>query len=319
LSLHSVDDVPAAVAAWRRLDAGNSASTAIEVLKPPKRKSAVYRLIGAGPTGGNVIAKRCRRSTAVMENEIYACVLNGLDGSKLHLYGVVDDPDPDFAWLFLEDAGDFSFSLTDAEHRKAAGRWLAALHSCPVDERVRAMLPRRGGDDYLEILRLAHSIVVAGLANPAFSADQAAVLEAIALQCRRLESRSDLIVEICDAMQASLVHGDLGEKNVRMVVSAGGTSFVPFDWETSGWGCPAIDLSVVDLSSYSEAARQRCQDIDAARLKRSACLGRAFWCLAPIRGEASSLSANWVNSVMGKMRFYQLQIAEAMAEIGWNN
>jgi hypothetical protein len=291
----------------------------IEVLKPPKRKSAVYRLISAGPAGANVIAKRCRRSTALIENEIYGRVLNGLDVSPLHLYGVVDDPETEFAWLFLEDAGDFAFSMTDVEHRKAAGRWLAALHSCPVDQSVREMLPRRGADDYLEILRLSHSIIVAGLANPAFSADQAAVLEDIALQCRRLESRSHLIVEICNAIHAALVHGDLGAKNVRIVDSSGGTAFVPFDWETSGWGCPAIDLSVVDLSSYSETARQRGQDIDAVRLRRAACLGRAFWCLAPIRGEASSLNANWVNSVMGRMRFYQMQIAEAMAEIGWNN
>jgi hypothetical protein len=311
--------VHAAVAAWRQLDAGNSISPVIEVLKPPKRKSAVYRLVSVGPTGANVIAKRCRRRTALIENEIYGSVLNSLDVSPLHVYGVVDDPDAEFAWLFLEDAGDLSFSMTDLEHRKAAGRWLAALHSCQVDERVRAMLPRRGADDYLEILRLAHSIIVESLANPAFSADQAAVLEDIALQCRRLESRSQLIVEICDAIDSTLVHGDLGEKNVRMVGSAGATTFVPFDWETSGWGCPAIDLSVVDLSSYSEAARKRGRDIDGVRLKQAACVGRAFWCLAPIRGEASSLSANWVDSVMGKMRFYQLQIAEAMTEIGWNN
>src|SRR6266487_3633994 len=64
-----------AVKAWRRIQPESFEPRNIEVLKLTKKKSAVYRLIGVGPNGSAVIAKRVRTETATVERTVYETVL----------------------------------------------------------------------------------------------------------------------------------------------------------------------------------------------------------------------------------------------------
>lgn len=285
----------------------------VEILKPEHRKSAVYRLRHAGHSGENVVAKRCINRVAMKELAIYRALL-AEDSDAPFCYGTAADRDQHYAWLFLADVGDVPFSLGDADHRRAAARWLAKMHRRPVPEDIRKGLPQLDAAGCLTIVAEALSVVEHGLANNSIESDDRGVLNSIASACGYITSNSGLIEEVCSALEPGLVHGDLGAKNARILMKAIGTAFVPFDWETAAWGCPAIDLSVVDLSTYREAAEHLTPGADAI-LDKASHVGRILWCLAPIRGERASLEADWVSDAMGRMRFYESQISAAIAEL----
>jgi ATP-binding cassette subfamily B protein len=97
----------AAVAAWASLPAPSRALTApgATTLKPLKGGSAAYRLAGAAPGGGDVIAKWTWRETVEFEAGLYAEVLPALPVATVRCYGSASDRDEAMAWLFLEDAG----------------------------------------------------------------------------------------------------------------------------------------------------------------------------------------------------------------------
>jgi len=134
------------------------------VLELPHSRSAVYRLVGAGPGGSAVIAKRCyhkHSESAATEHIIYERVLPRLPISALHYYGLVDD-DSDCRWLFLEDAGDESYASEIGEHRALAGRWLGAMNTSAQPLAVGEDLPDRGAAFYLEGLRRARAMIIDG-------------------------------------------------------------------------------------------------------------------------------------------------------------
>src|SRR5213592_385551 len=117
-----------AVKAWRRIRPDCGEPQKIEILKLKRKKSAVYRLAGVGFNGSAVIAKRCTAATAAVERLIYETMLPRLPFPSLTCYGFVPEPEGDFCWLFLEDAGPYGYVQDSAEHRALAGRWLANLH-----------------------------------------------------------------------------------------------------------------------------------------------------------------------------------------------
>jgi hypothetical protein len=316
--LATIDQALSGLNAWRQIHPGGSSDRFdFEVLKPKNRKSAVYRFLRVGPHGRNVIAKRCRRTTAEVEERIYRLLLATLDVSAPVLYGVAINPHRPFAWMFLEDAPGDVFEITDPDHRKAAARWLAALHSAPVADRLRAGLPDRGAGHYLDVLDVAHGVLRDALRNPVLVAEERAVFGDLDQNCERLKLRRATIREMCSSLPPAVVHGDMGSKNLRVARRADELVFVPFDWETAGWGCPAMDLTISDPTTYRAAMADRGSDLDGGVLQQAMWLGQVFWCLAAIRGEASSLNAGSVTRVMHKMRFYQTQVASAMVEAGW--
>src|SRR6266567_159985 len=90
--------------AWSRLSPAPVEPTGLEVLKL-KTKSAVYRLAGLGADGAAIIAKRCKRSTGLIEQIVHEEILSGLPLPAPRFYGFLEDAsDPGFCWLFLEDA-----------------------------------------------------------------------------------------------------------------------------------------------------------------------------------------------------------------------
>jgi len=105
----------------------------IEILKL-KNKSSVYRLVGVGQGGSSVVAKRCRTATTSVERMMHEEFLPRLPLPALRWYGFVEEPDDDYSWLFLEDAGAGGYLPSCAEHRALAGRWLGATHAAAKEQ-----------------------------------------------------------------------------------------------------------------------------------------------------------------------------------------
>jgi hypothetical protein len=201
-----------AVQAWNRLQLHQVAPARIESLKHKPHKSAIYRLAGAGPAGVNVIAKRSLAAAAKTERLIYEEILPRVPLPALRCFGSVNDEDPQFCWLFLEDAGNDPYQPLLPEHRAAAARWLVVLHTRTCDLEAVAQLPDRGPAFYLEHLRLARVNIIRNLGNSALKPGDRVVLEKILAQFDFLESRWDRVREFCDGKPQTLVHGDLKEK-----------------------------------------------------------------------------------------------------------
>ena len=109
-----------AVRAWSRLEPEQVEPERIEVLKL-KNKSAVYRLAGVGSDGSDIIAKRCRATTGLIERLIHREFLAHLALPALRYYGFVEEAGGEFGWLFLERARGTEYSSGNSEHRALAG------------------------------------------------------------------------------------------------------------------------------------------------------------------------------------------------------
>src|SRR5439155_5712278 len=81
-----------AVKAWSQLEPERIEPETIDILRLTRKKSAVYRMNGVGPTGAAVIAKRCPTRTASVERLIYEAVLSRLSLPALGYYGFVPEP-----------------------------------------------------------------------------------------------------------------------------------------------------------------------------------------------------------------------------------
>ena len=79
--------------------------------------------------------------------------------------------------------------------------------------------------------------------NPALSNDFAALLNRIVKFLDLLESQWDQLEKMCEAMPRTLVHGDFSITNLRVREGACGPALLVFDWESAGWGVPAVDFT----------------------------------------------------------------------------
>src|SRR5207245_40671 len=107
--------------AWARVNGSQDAPTKIEVLKQTKRKTMICRLSGSGKQMENVIAKRSFRHYIGVERIIYAEILPSLPVTSLRYYGSTEDDDPNYEWLFIEDATGSACNLRCQATRIAAG------------------------------------------------------------------------------------------------------------------------------------------------------------------------------------------------------
>src|SRR3989442_1762371 len=90
-----------ATRAWCNVSRGRVVPRAIETLQEfPQQpgssvddRPSIYRLIGIGPEGSNVIAKRCEAAQALRERTIYETVLADVPVHTPRCYGLVPDED----------------------------------------------------------------------------------------------------------------------------------------------------------------------------------------------------------------------------------
>jgi thiamine kinase-like enzyme len=118
-------------------------------------------------------------------------------------------------------------------------------------------------------------------------------------------------------MPRTLVHGDFVGRKLRVRGGPDRGELVPCDWESAGWGVPAIDLAQAsvqakrfaaapDLAAYASLLRAYgCGVSDEVVFRVSVC-GKVFRCLAAL-GRSESARHLWV---------YGNELAEAMGERG---
>jgi hypothetical protein len=318
-----------ALRAWLELRAGGvePEGVAIRTVRC-KPKSTVYRLAGVGAGGSDVIAKRCPPATARIEHAVYVEVLPRLPLTALHCYGLVEEEDGPFCWLFLEDAGEERYAPQSDDHRALAARWLGTLHTAAAHVGAAARLPDRGPGYYLEHLRSARETVRRNVTNPELATEDRELLARVRSSCDLLEARWGQVQRSCEDMPRTLVHGDAVAKNVRVRRSPAGLALLPLDWEMAGWGVPAPDLVQptagrhvpslsADIEAYWLVVRESWPHLRVQDLRRWADLGRLFRLLAMTSWVSGRLAYPWVRKPVAELRLYHEQMAGALQAVGW--
>jgi thiamine kinase-like enzyme len=308
------------VRAWAALDPGHPEPKWIERIKgTPRAEKQGWKLLGAGPGGSTVIAKRCREETAILEGRVYERLLPALRLNRLHFFGAVRREGE--SWLFIEDAGGEELAPHLPEHRALAVRWLAVMHSSAVQVSASAGLPHARPDRYLSHLRGARANLLAHLGTASARAEERAPLESLVARCDRLEADWDRLASHAMAMPNTLVHGDFVAKNLRLRSGPSGMVLVPFDWEHAGWGTPAIDLgtfamSCVDaspeLAAYCATARSLWPEVREEVVFRAAASGRILRWLAALDWFCLALDRKWPPRVHINLRHYDTQVARSI-------
>jgi hypothetical protein len=307
--------------AWCQVQSDHLEPGSIEVLKY-KIYGAVYRLNGIRPDGTAVIAKRCRQATGHVEHVIYEQLLPRIPGPMVRCYGFLREPEGEFCWLFLEDAADGPYSAQVAQHRVLAAYWLGKMHLAPVPAEIKAQLPKRGLDYYLQSLHNCRAALLAHVGRTALAVDDTALFGRLVVFCDELESQWDQIEKTCEVMPHALVHGDFVVKNLRVQHDATGPALLVFDWQFSGWGIPATDLAQFighvaspDLAVYRSVLNRQHPSLDARDIQRVAACGNLLRALDEIDWAISGLpfgDPTSLGKAVSHLRVYETRLSEAL-------
>jgi Phosphotransferase enzyme family len=308
----SEDLATQASALWIDADPAGTLPESVETLKSPHRKSAVLRLLGAGPNGQPVVAKRAASASIEIEACVYRDVLAHLPVSATRLLGTA--PDGDRSWLFLEDAGDMPFDSKLPEHRRLAATWMARVHGGARALPQVSELPDRGPDHYRELLGSVEALLGETLDNPALSAEEVAVVESVVEACDGLGSSWPGVAAALAEAPTTIVFGGFSGKNSRVRATADGPVLMPFDFESAGYGCPAIDLVYLDGDTYVREARGWWSGLDGGEFDRLRGIGRVLGGLKAIPGERKVLLGPSPSKAVAKLRWYGLEISSGMSE-----
>jgi Ser/Thr protein kinase RdoA (MazF antagonist) len=136
--------------------------------------------------------------------------------------------------------------IPPADRQPAAlAQWLGELHISAEGISAGPRLPNRGPSHYLKHLQESWTLIGCNFGHPAFNSEDRALAEQILLDLEAIEARWASVEEICGDSPRTLVHGDLAPKNLRFRMKGGKVSVLPFNWETAGWGVPAVDLELL--------------------------------------------------------------------------
>jgi len=278
----------------------------------------VYRLVRVGTANSDVIAKRCRRSTALIERTIYEEILPNLPFPMLHYYGCVEESNGEFWWLFLEDvSGGEKYQPFVKAHSVAAARWLGIMNTSAPGIVAATRLPERGPGHYLRLLRSARDTILSNFANPALNADHLAFLNTIVSRCEYLSMHWSQLTCACQGMPETLVHGDFIKKNVGVRTGRDGIMFLPFDWEKAGWGIPAEDISRVDIPTYWKIVQDYWPGLSIQNLERLANAGKVFRCIVFLEWIAPRLQHESVEQPLSDLRRCETWLASLFRAAEW--
>jgi aminoglycoside phosphotransferase (APT) family kinase protein len=309
-----------AAQAWTTVAPGARTPETIEVLRRGGKKAAIYRLVDAAPNedGGHVIAQRACLSKALIERAVYGDILPQLPVSAPRVYGFLRDG-PEFAWLFLEDVGRDRYDPADPTHRTLGGKWLAQMHTTAVDVPAARSLPAAGPARYLRHLRKGRSTIASHLTNGAITAEEVGELHGILAKLDQAEAVWPRIEALCARFPDTLVHGDFRRKNVYLRRGSRGVELLPIDWETAGWGVPAIDLTRIDITAYCAVAQRAWPELHFDAVSRVAVVGRIFSQLAAIDWVSPQLAYEdhlYIIRPMSWLRDFHVQLGDALRGLG---
>jgi thiamine kinase-like enzyme len=299
-------------------------------------KSQVFRLVDPAHHGAPIIAKRCRRTTAMLEHTFYEHILPSMPLPRLSCHGLWQEENGGRCWLFLEDAGEAKYQPGAREHRALAARWLAALHTITVHPELEADLPDRGAGYYLDRLRASQNTLLRLLCSPLLIGDSAELLKALASQCEDLETNWKELDLFCSELPRVPVHCDFQPKNLRVSATVSGLTLFVFDWEIAGVGIPAIDLAELSSSSpdgsefavYWNLVCDRWPRLSFEHIRRLADLARILrlvnvldwlsWSLAyEMTDGTRSIDAASPQRILRRMKSLRMDISEAK-QGSWN-
>ena len=305
-----------AAQAWSGLRGEPVDPEAIEVLRGG-RESATYRLSGAGPLGESVVAQRCTAARAAVERTIHERILPRVAVTTPRYHGARDAGDGS-VWLFFEDVGSERSSKTDPEHLALAGQWIARLHVGAAAIPAARELPDAGPNRYREHLHAGHDTMRSHLGNRSLSAADVTLLERLLGALDQLDRSWSDIEGACAGLPATLTHGDFRAKNAYVRPGTQGLQVFPIDWETAGWGVPAVDLTKIDLTAYASVVRRAWPEASAATLRRLAAVGRIFLELAAICWVSPQLAYEttpYLERPLAWLRVYDERLAAAVHEL----
>jgi len=309
----NLSEHPASLA-WSHLRHGGSDPSEVILLKR-RLKSSIYKLAGAGPGASPVIAKYCQRTVAQHERLIYEQFLPHLPITAPRFYGSVAGEN-EFDWLFLEYVQGERYSRQNTLHTTLAARWLGLLHTSAAEIPSGVCLPDRGPGHYLEKLQAARIRLSENLRTLVLTAADAAIFRAVVSQCELLESHWNQIERWCEQMPRTLVHGDLKPKNVVVRGEGERASFLPFDWEASGWGVPAEDLAYVNLPAYYTAVKSSMPALRVDGFHKAAVVGKIFRGISEFHWESLQFNPHWEFCTL-KLRIYRDRMNEALKMAKW--
>jgi thiamine kinase-like enzyme len=322
ISFSEIDQHPATLA-WKQIQInGSTTPQAIEVLQQ-QRKSEIYRLLKGIGSGESIIAKRCVTKTGKFERVIYEEILPLLPVSQLHYYGSFQENDS-YMWLFLADAGKFSFSPGNESHRILAAHWLGGLHRFAPQTSAAEILPECGPSHYFELMQRAREKIVKNLASPTLLPAHIEVLKRVLTQMDALESNWHDLLKFCEGIPPTLAHGDFRPKNVHVKQSQTGDVLYAMDWEMAGWGNPVVDLAPsrglssepqVDMPIYISIMQEVWPGLDISTLPYFVQVGCIFRRLAAIYWSSLEMSFRWVEGPIRDMDIFHKELSRAMVVV----
>jgi phosphotransferase family enzyme len=306
-----------ALGAWSEITKSVCPRAEVEMLKDRSACQA-YRLFGLGPGNANVIAKRYPESKARAEFNIYRNVLRQMPLISPRHYGLVREEGTEFCWAFFEDVAGRPYDPAVAVQGVEAAKWLAGLHASARDLPADLDLPDRGPRHYFDCLRYGRNRIRRHLSSTLLSEDDRTVLAALTVQCDAVEAKREWIEDWCRSVPETFVHADLHAANIHVRPHPHGITLVPFDWESAGWGVPAIDLALegVDLTTYCAIAGQVWPNLDIEAVLALSNIGKIFQLLELLAWESQGLDSQWTRRPMKHMRHYQAELSRAILEIG---
>ena len=321
-----------AMRAWGRLRSDRAQPERIEILKGRKETSrrSVYRLMGAGPGGTAVIAKRYREGTANPERSMYAEVLPHLPVATPRYLGSAEEPGGPGCWLFFEDVGSDRYDPRREEHARLAGTWLGLLHTAGAQVGAPAELGDLGPSHYRHCLSSVRERIDRCLCNPALTADDRLVLQAILSRGADLDDAWRRVEAACAKMPTALVHGDFVAKNIRTRADGTELTLVVFDFECAGRGVPAVDLAQYpvlsrgftanpDLAAYWVVVRDHWPGVTLGDVRSWAHLGTLFRTLVALDWDVWDLGSASTAEPMMSMRFYREALTQAVRGLNWES
>lgn len=281
------------VVAWRTVHPHGALQTRIDVYSESSNW-LLCALVGAGPAGSTVFAKRRVASTARTERTVYERILPSLPIATPRCYGCHEDDG--FVWFLLEAVKGEPYDARNPQHLAMAGAFVATMHTHSAPLMEDAHLPEAGSARYLAHLvsgreRLRHGMTT----SRALDSAGRSILEQVVERLDRVEAGWPLLHARCLDAPVTLVHADFRPKNVFVRHDKAG--LVAFDWETAGWGPPAPDLTRIDLGAYWQTARHRWGSVSFETVRAWAEVGHLFQTLAAIDWESTKLALETAEAV----------------------
>jgi hypothetical protein len=276
--------------------------------EPLKRgKSDVFAV--NGPSGcPPLVAKRARADTIAIEHKILTW-LGTAPFPTVLARGATKASEADRAWLVSEYAVGEPYDRSSPTHRRLAGTWLGDLHVWSASVAT-PNLPARDSEYHRNVVRSSGTTLADALAGgTALTVHDRSTIRALGEMGRNVLDRWSDVDALLGVLPATLVHSGMAEKNIRIVPDPRRPAVLAFDWEQAGWGCPAADLSMVDLESYAVRARLR---IDLPEARLLAAVGELLWCFAGVPGERPNLLGSWPHRAVGKLEAYLDRVRTAM-------